>query len=113
MDYVSGTELNRTLPTMQNQPAPLRRERDTWTAARSTAGTGRRETPSSPYVTPAVACGGDPRRPRRRRRGVWRSCTSHTSGGRWREPSWLTSSWRRPTTPSTGTEGFLREPQTI
>jgi hypothetical protein len=26
MDYVSGTELNRTLPAMRNQPAPLRRE---------------------------------------------------------------------------------------
>jgi len=48
----------------------------------------------SPF-TPAAACAGGRRRPRKRRRGAGQSCTSHTSDGRWRGPSW-TNSWRRP-----------------
>ena len=53
-----------------------------------------RRPPPTNTINPAAACGADLRRRRPPHHGGGRSCTYHTCGGRWREPSW-TSPWRR------------------
>ena len=45
------------------------------------------------FPTPAAVCGEDQRRQQRRHLAVEQSCTFHTFGERWREPSYNSSWW--------------------
>ncbi len=45
------------------------------------------------FSTPAAVCGEDQRRQQRRHLAFERSCTFHTFGERWREPSYNSSWW--------------------
>lgn len=67
----------------------------------SARGTAKKPSDRTPGIlSPAAACAAGLRTRPPPHRGGGRSCTCHTCGERWREPSW-TSPWQRPATPST------------